>query len=230
MTIRWIVPLVLLVATTAVAGDKKDPAAEPKPARQPGSSDLRPAGPEELPLGRTAPEFSLPGVDGKTYTLKEARGEKGTLVVFTCNHCPYAKAYQERLIALTAEYAKQGIGVVAISSNDVAAYPDDDFPKMKERAAEMKYNFPYLFDGTQSVALAYGPKVTPHVFLFDAKNVLVYRGRIDDSAKPAEVKTKDLAVAMDQLIAGTPIALAETKAFGCGIKWKPGVGGAKKSS
>ena len=100
------------------------------------------------------------------------------------------------------------------------AYPDDAFPKMKERAAEMKYNFPYLYDESQSVALLYGPKVTPHCFLFDAKGVLVYRGRIDDSAKEAEVTKRELTDALDSLVGEKPISTAQTTAFGCGIKWK----------
>lgn len=188
-----------------------------------GAGERKGPGPEELALGKNAPAFALPGTDGKTYAFKDVAGPKGTLVVFTCNHCPFAKAYQERLIALTAKYKPLGIGVAGISSNDAGAYPDDAFPKMKERATEMKYNFPYLYDETQSVALAYGPKVTPHCFLFDAKGVLVYRGRVDDAAKEAEVTKRELAEALDALVAGKPVTTAATTAFGCGIKWKDSV-------
>lgn len=185
-----------------------------------GAADKKAAGPEELALGKAAPAFDLPGTDGTTHAFKDVAGPKGTLVVFTCNHCPFAKAYQTRLIALTEKYGPLGVGVAAISSNDATAYPDDAFPKMKERAAEMKYNFPYLYDESQSVALLYGPKVTPHCFLFDARGVLVYRGRIDDSAKEAEVTKRELTDALDALVGGKPIAAAQTTAFGCGIKWK----------
>lgn len=185
-----------------------------------GAEEKKAPGPEELALGQAAPAFALPGIDGKTHAFKDVAGPRGTLVVFTCNHCPFARAYQTRLIALTGKYRPLGVGVAAISSNDATAYPDDAFPKMKERAAEMKYNFPYLYDESQSVALLYGPKVTPHCFLFDAKGVLVYRGRIDDSAKEAEVTKRELADALDALVGGKAIPAAQTTAFGCGIKWK----------
>lgn len=212
--LKWLAPLALLIAVTAFAQQKKEP---------PGLA--------ELEIGKTAPEFSLPGTDGKTYAYKDVAGEKGTLVIFTCNHCPYAVAYQKRIIDLTAKYKPQGIGVVAISSNDAKAYPDDSFAKMKERADSMKYNFPYLYDESQSVALQYGPKVTPHIFLFDAKGTLVYRGRIDDSAKENEVKKRELTDAMDALIAGRGIPTATTTAFGCSIKWRADVlATGKKSS
>lgn len=212
--LKWLAPLALLIAVTAIAQQKKEP---------PGLA--------ELEIGKTAPEFSLPGTDGKTYSYKDIAGEKGTLVIFTCNHCPYAVAYQKRIIDLTAKYKPQGIGVVAISSNDAKAYPDDSFAKMKERADSMKYNFPYLYDESQSVALQYGPKVTPHIFLFDAKGTLVYRGRIDDSAKENEVKKRELTDAMDALIAGRGIPTATTTAFGCSIKWRADVlATGKKSS
>jgi peroxiredoxin len=213
MRLKWLAPLALLIAVTAIAQQKKEP---------PGLA--------ELEIGKTAPEFSLPGTDGKIYTYKDVAGEKGTLVIFTCNHCPYAVAYQKRIIDLTAKYKPQGIGVVAISSNDAKAYPDDSFAKMKERADSMKYNFPYLYDESQSVALQYGPKVTPHIFLFDAKGMLVYRGRIDDSAKENEVKKRELTDAMDALIAGRGIPTATTTAFGCSIKWRADVLAAGKRS
>ncbi|HWO56234.1 MAG TPA: thioredoxin family protein [bacterium] len=214
MRLQWLAPLALLTAVTALAQQKKEP---------PGLS--------ELEIGKTAPEFSLPGTDGKTYSYKDIAGEKGTLVIFTCNHCPYAVAYQKRIIDLTARYKPQGIGVVAISSNDAKAYPDDSFAKMKERADSMKYNFPYLYDESQAVALQYGPKVTPHIFLFDAKGTLVYRGRIDDSAKENEVKKRELTDALDALVAGRGIPTATTTAFGCSIKWRADVlATGKKSS
>ena len=174
----------------------------------------------ELEVGKLAPDFSLPGTDGKTYAFKDVAGAKGTLVVFTCNHCPFAVAYQQRIMDLAAKYKPLGIGVVAISSNDAVAYPDDGFAQMKQRADSMKYNFPYLYDETQQVAQKYGPKVTPHTFLFDAKGNLAYRGRIDDAVKVNEVKKRELADALDALVAGKSVPVAATTAFGCSIKWK----------
>jgi peroxiredoxin len=193
---------VLLIGRSAMADDK---AASAVP---------------ELEIGKPAPDFSLPGTDGKTYAFKDVAGTKGTLVVFTCNHCPFAVAYQQRIMDLTAKYKPLGIGVVAISCNDAVAYPDDGFAQMKQRADSMKYNFPYLYDETQQVAQKYGPKVTPHTFLFDAKGNLAYRGRVDDSVKENAVKKRELADALDALVAGKPVAVAATTAFGCSIKWK----------
>jgi len=189
-----------------------------------------PEGVEELALGSKAPAFTLPGTDEKDYSLESVRGAKGTLVVFTCNHCPYAIAYQDRIIALAGEYQKQGIGVVAISSNDAESYVDDSFPKMKERAKEKGFNFPYLYDGSQTVALQYGPMVTPHVFLFDSTMTLVYRGRIDDNAKVEEVKERDLNTALAALVSGGTIAANDTKEFGCSIKWRADVMKAGKAA
>lgn len=213
---EWIVPALLIAATSASAQ---------KQAKEP-------PGLAELEIGKAAPEFSLPGTDGKTYAYKDVAGEKGTLVVFTCNHCPYAVAYQKRVIDMTAKYKPQGVGIVAISSNDVKSYPDDSFELMKVRADSMKYNFPYLYDESQAVALKYGPKVTPHVFLFDAKGTLVYRGRIDDSAKENEVKKRELTEALDALVGGKAIPTTATTAFGCSIKWRADVlePAAKKSA
>ena len=203
---KWIVPALLLSATTTASAQKKEP---PELA--------------ELEIGKPAPEFSLPGTDGKTYTFKDIAGEKGTLVVFTCNHCPYAVAYQKRLIDMAAKYKSQGIGAVAISSNDAKAYPDDSFELMKVRADSMKYIFPYLYDESQAVALKYGPKVTPHIFLFDAKGVLAYRGRIDDAAQEHKVKKRELTDALDAMVGGKTIPTTTTTAFGCSVKWRADV-------
>lgn len=207
MRSKWIVPVLLLGATVALAQPQKK----------------EPPGLVELELGKPAPDFSLPGTDGKTHTWKDVAGEKGTLVVFTCNHCPYAVAYQQRIIDMTAKYKPQGVNVIAISSNDAKSYPDDSFELMKVRADSMKYNFPYLYDESQAVALKYGPKVTPHVFLFDSKGMLAYRGRIDDSAKEHEVKKRELTEALDALVGGKAIPTAATTAFGCSVKWRADV-------
>jgi peroxiredoxin len=192
------------------------------------AADKTPPGVEELTIGKAAPDFSLPATDGKTYALADIAGPKGTLVIFTCNHCPYAIAYQDRIIALTEHYRPLGIGVAAISCNDAKAYPDDSFAKMKERAAEKKFIFPYLYDESQSVALKYGPRVTPHVFLFDSTRTLVYRGRIDDSAKEKSVKKRELTDALEAVLTDKLIPTATTVAFGCSIKWKRDILESKK--
>ena len=192
-------------------------------AAKPSVSKKVPPGVEELAIGSKAPDFKLIGTDDKLHALEDLKGDKGTLVIFTCNHCPFAIKYQDRIIALTDKYTKQGIGVVAISCNDANGYSDDSFPNMKIRAKEKGYNFPYLYDESQAVALKYGPMVTPHTFLFDSTLTLVYRGRIDDSAKEDEVKKRELTDALDALVAGKEIPVKETTAFGCSIKWKPAV-------
>lgn len=188
-----------------------------------GKKNKVPPGVEELALGAKAPAFNLIGVDDKMHSLDDVKGEKGTLVIFTCNHCPYAKAYEDRIVALANEYQPKGIGVAAISCNDAGAYAEDSFAEMKVRAKEKKFSFPYLYDESQGVALQYGPMVTPHIFLFDSTNTLVYRGRIDNSAKEKEVEERDLNDALLALVAGKTIDVAETTAFGCSIKWRADV-------
>ena len=182
-----------------------------------------PPGVEELAIGSTAPAFHLMGTDDEMHSFDDVKGDKGTLIIYTCNHCPYAIAYEDRIIALAKEYEPKGIGVAAISCNDPVAFPADGFAAMKVRAEEKEFPFPYLFDRTQAVALEYGPMVTPHIFLFDADDELVYRGRIDNSAKLQEVEDRNLDDAMMALVRGEEIAVKETKAFGCSIKWKKSV-------
>jgi peroxiredoxin len=172
-----------------------------------------------IPLGTTAPEFSLPDVNsGKTVSYADLAGERGTLVMFICNHCPFVKLIKDGLVALCNEYPARGINVVAISSNDVLNYPDDS----PELMAEEGYPAPYLYDETQSVAKAYAAACTPDFFLFDANARLVYRGQFDD-ARPgsdAPVTGKDLRAAMDALLAGTAISQDQKPSLGCNIKWK----------
>jgi peroxiredoxin len=192
-------------------------------AAKPPTSKKIPPGVKELAIGSKAPGFELIGTDDKLHALGDLKGDQGTLVVFTCNHCPFAIKYQDRIIALTEKYQKQGISVVAISCNDAGSFADDSFPNMKIRAKEKEFNFPYLYDESQAVALEYGPMVTPHIFLFDSELTLVYRGRIDDSAKEDEVKKRELTDALNALVAGKEIPVAVTTAFGCSIKWKPAV-------
>ena len=174
-----------------------------------------------LELGAKAPDFSLPGVDGKTHSLASFQDAKALCVVFSCNHCPYVQAYEGRMNALQAKYGPQGFQLVAINANDSEGYPEDSFDNMKKRATEQGFQFPYLHDASQAVAKAYGAQRTPHIFLFDAARKLAYLGRIDDNYKdPSAVKSSELADAVEDILAGKPVRLAETFAVGCTIKWK----------
>jgi peroxiredoxin len=182
-----------------------------------------------LEIGAAAPDFSLPGTDGKTYTLKSFAGAKVLAVIFTCNHCPTAQAYEDRMIALTRDYTGRGVAVVAVSPNDPKAvaldelgYSDmgDSFAEMKIRAKEKGYNFPYLYDGdTEKMSRAYGPVATPHVFIFDQQRKLRYVGRLDGSEKPGSANAEDARNALEALLAGKPVSVAQTKTFGCSVKW-----------
>jgi thiol-disulfide isomerase/thioredoxin len=174
---------------------------------------------EELAIGAKGPSFNLKATDGNMYSLEGVRGEKGTAVVFTCNECPYSKGYEDRLIELARNYQPKGISFIAINPNDPKIVPGDGFEFMVQRARDKGFPFPYAFDETQATAAAYGAKVTPHIFLLNGNGTLVYRGRIDDSVKEDEVKKRDFKAALDALVAGGPIRVAETKAFGCSVKW-----------
>jgi peroxiredoxin len=177
-----------------------------------------------LPLGTKAPDFSLPNVDGRMVSLNDCRGSRGTLVAFLCNHCPFVIHIRSEFARFAREYQTKGIGVVAINSNDSAAYPEDAPDKMAAEAAAAGYEFPYLFDETQSVAKSYRAACTPDFFLFDASLQLVYRGQFDAS-RPSNnipVTGSDLRAACDAVIAGKPIAEGQRPSIGCNIKWKPG--------
>lgn len=174
----------------------------------------------QLELGSKAPDFSLKGTDGQAHAFADLKGAKGSVVVFTCNHCPFAKAYEDRLISLAKEFSGKGINFVAINANDPQVAPDDSFDKMVVRAKEKSLPYPYLLDESQATAKAYGAQVTPHVFVFDSAGLLRYRGRVDDSVKPDEVKTHDLHDALDAIVGGKDVATPSTKAFGCSVKWK----------
>jgi peroxiredoxin len=181
---------------------------------------------DELAIGAKGPNFKLLNVDGKTRSLadvavgKDGKPAVATAVVFTCNHCPFAQAYEPVLLDIAKRYADKNIAFVFISSNDTTVVPDDSYEKMQERAKDKAYPFPYLFDASQATAKAYGASVTPHVFLLDRKHVLRYRGRVNDKKEQAEVTSNDLINALDAIVAGKPVDVAATKAFGCGIKWK----------
>src|SRR5262249_42117359 len=181
---------------------------------------------KELEIGAKGPAFDLLGVDGKQHTLasvangKDNKPVAATAVVFTCNHCPFAKAYEPVLIDMAKHYADKGVSFVFISSNDPTIAPDDSYENMQARAKEKEYPFPYLFDATQSAAKKYGAMVTPHVFVLDNKMKLRYRGRVNDNKDQTQVTSNDLMSAIDALVAGKPVETASTKAFGCSIKWK----------
>ena len=183
-----------------------------------------------LAIGMQAPNFSLPGTDGKKYTLHSFDKSPVLAIVFTCNHCPTAQAYEDRLIKLTSDYQNKGVAVVAIMPNDPKSvnldelgYSDmgDSFEEMKLRAKEKGFNFPYLFDGeTEATSHAYGPIATPHIFIFDKSRKLRYSGRIDDVEKPSKTPhTMDARNAIDALLNNQDVAVTTTKVFGCSIKW-----------
>lgn len=174
-----------------------------------------------LKPGDVATDFKLKNVDGKMVSLSDYKNVKGYIVVFTCNHCPYAKAYEDRLIAINEKYSKQGYPVIAINPNDPMAEPDDSFDAMKKRAKEKGFKFPYLFDEGQKIYPQYGATKTPHVYLLDSKKVVKYIGSIDDSPNDASaVKSKYLEEAINAHIAGKDIVPNVTKALGCSIKVK----------
>ncbi len=175
---------------------------------------------DELAIGAKAPAFSLlNAVDGKTSAFRPGDG-KISVVFFTCNQCPYAKAFEPRLIAIAKQYQAKGIAFYAIDPNDESKYSDETLSNMKERAVSKGYPYPYLKDADSSIAHAYGARVTPHVYVIDQRGVLRYRGYVDDSARIGERSKTGLTDALDDLLANRQVANATTNAFGCSIKWK----------
>lgn len=175
-------------------------------------------------IGDVATDFNLKNIDGKMVKMADDKAAKGFVVIFTCNHCPYAVAYEDRIVTLDKKYRPLGYPVIAINPNDAVAYPADSFEAMQKRAKEKGFTFPYLVDETQQVAKTYGATKTPHVYLLQKSNnklVVKYIGTIDDNYQEAdEVKEPYLANAIEALLAGEAITTAETKAVGCSIKWK----------
>ncbi len=176
-------------------------------------------------VGDAAPDFKLKNIDGKTVTLKDYTNAKGIIVIFTCNHCPYAVQYEDRIIALNKNLKDKGFPVIAINPNDATKYPDDNFDGMVKRAKDKGFNFPYLHDDTQEVAKAYGATRTPHVFLLvkgkDNKFTVAYIGAIDnDTENVNPEKTKYVENAVTALNANKKPDPSSTKAIGCTIKWK----------
>ena len=182
-----------------------------------------------LAIGAAAPDFDLPGTDGKRYTLASFAGAKALVLVFTANHCPTAQAYEERIEKLHADFGGRGAAVVLVSPNDPLAlrldeqgYSDlgDTLEDMKLRASDRSWAMPYLYDGeTQAMARRYGPAATPHVFVFDAERRLRFAGRVDDNENPAKARTSDARDAIEAVLAGRPVPVETTKVFGCSVKW-----------
>lgn len=176
-------------------------------------SDLKP--------GDEAIAFELPGVDDQNHALADYAAKEAVALIFTCNHCPYAQAWEDRIVQIQADYADRGVQVLAVSANDPEKYPADSFPKMKERAQDKEFNFPYLFDESQEVAGAYGAERTPEVFLFGREGTLLYHGSVDDNYDdPKAVKNHYLRDALDAALADEEPPIVETRPIGCTIKWR----------
>jgi peroxiredoxin len=172
-----------------------------------------------LELGKPAPTFEdLKATDGKLYSLSSFDKSPILVVIFSCNHCPYVVAYEDRMIAIQRDYASKGVQLVAINSNDDKSYPEDSFPNMVKRSKDKQFNFVYVRDADQSVVDAYGAVCTPHVFAFGKDRKLAYRGRIDDSKDPSKIKSSDLRNAIDDLLDGKNVRVPDTRPFGCSIK------------
>ena len=176
---------------------------------------------EPIALGTRAPDFELPGIDGKTFSLDSFSGANGLVVMFICNHCPYVIAVEDRLVELGRSFIPPGVAFVAIMPNDVERYPDDAPDKMKQRSDEKGYPFPYLYDESQATARAYGAVCTPDIYVFDADLELAYHGRIDDNWKePAAVTKRELAAAIEAIVGGEKPSQEQNPTIGCSIKWK----------
>ncbi len=177
-----------------------------------------------LDLGTRAPDFKLPDTAGNMVSLADFAHQPALLVMFICNHCPYVKHLRDGLAAFGREYQDRGLGIVAISANDITSHPDDSPEKMAEEAAAAGYTFPYLYDETQAVAQAYHAACTPDFFLFDGDRRLVYRGQFDDSrpGNDRPVTGADLRAAADAVLAGRPVSEEQIPSMGCNIKWRTG--------
>ena len=176
---------------------------------------------KKLEIGKRAPDFCLPGVDGKDHSLAQYKDKKIVVVTFTCNHCPYAQAYEDRLIGIQRDFADQAVQVIAINANDAAGYPEDGFDNMVRRAKQKHFNFPYLRDETQRVARSYGAEYTPEVFVLSARFELRYVGRIDDNwQNPEKARSHNLRDVLTAVLAHKKVENPVTHAIGCTIKWK----------
>lgn len=176
---------------------------------------------KQVALGADCPDFNLPGVDGKDYSLNDFQGAKALVVLFICNHCPYVQAVEDRIIALAHELSPQGVQFVGICANDAIDYPDDSFENLKKRWEEKNYGFPYLVDEPQETAKAFQAVCTPDIFVYNQEKKLAYRGRIDDNWKePEKVEHEDLKAALQALVAGEQPSAEQKPSMGCSIKWK----------
>jgi len=174
-----------------------------------------------LKIGDQAIPFALPGVDGQQHSLQDYADKLAVVVIFSCNHCPYVRAWEDRMTQIQGDYANKGVQLVAISANDASKYPADSFDNMKVRAQQKGFNFPYLYDETQEVARTYGAERTPEVFLFDNSGALRYHGAIDDNYEtPGAVRSHHLRLALDSVLASQSPPVVETPPVGCTIKWK----------
>lgn len=174
-----------------------------------------------MPVGTQAPAFNLPATDGKTYSIDSFNTSKVLVVIFTCNHCPYAIAVEDRLVALAEAYRDKSVSFVAINSNDAATYPDDSFENMIARARDKAFPFPYLHDESQAVARAYDAACTPDIFVFNATRALRYNGRFDDNWKePKNVTRHDLRDVIECVLHEQPLPFEPVHSMGCSIKWK----------
>ena len=172
-----------------------------------------------IPLGTTSPDFHLKATDNNFYNLSSFSDKNILVVMFTCNHCPFVKAYEDRLIKIQEDYSNRSVSLVAINSNETINYPEDTFEKMQTRVTEKSYNFPYLRDEDQSVASSYGASFTPEIFVFDSDRKLRYHGRIDDNKDPDSVTSSDLRLALDAILSDSTVDNPETHGIGCSIKW-----------
>ncbi len=176
----------------------------------------------KLKIGDACPGFNLKAADSKRYSLNSFAPNKILIIIFSCNHCPYVQAYEERIIAIQNDYSSKGIRIAAVNSNDDSQYEDDSFEGMIKRSAFKNFNFPYLRDDEQTVAESFGASHTPEIFVFDGKRKLAYHGKIDDNWKePEKVKNRYLREALDEILEGKEVSVPETFSIGCTIKWKP---------
>lgn len=175
----------------------------------------------KLKIGSSLPDFNLKGTDEKYYSPSIFEDKKILVIIFSCNHCPYVQAYEDRIKDIQQEFGNSGVQVIAINSNEESGYPEDSFENMKLRAADKKFNFPYLRDDMQVVAEEFDASHTPEIFVFDADRKLAYHGKIDDNWKePERVKSRYLRDALEQMLKNEEISVPETFSIGCTIKWK----------
>jgi peroxiredoxin len=176
---------------------------------------------QDIPLGTACPDFRLPSVEGKPVARDDFRDTPVLVVMFICNHCPYVQAVEDRIIALAREYGPRGVQLVGICSNDPTDYPDDRPERLRQRWQEKRYGFPYLIDETQEVARAFDAVCTPDIYVFGPDRTLAYHGRIDDNwREPEKVKRRELAAALDALVAGKVPSREQLHSIGCSIKWR----------